>query len=91
MRKRFVIIGLATLTLAGCSNPTSPTVTPSQSTTEVRPAHHNIPATFVGAETGPVYWLCATKPRRYVAANGTVTVEEDHYLQTSPCAATLVD
>jgi hypothetical protein len=55
--------------------------------TEWRPKHHNIPATVLGHEEGPVYYLCATMPRIYALANGQPTIEEDHYLQSSPCPA----
>jgi len=55
---------------------------------EAAPLHHNIPATFVGHPEGPIVWLCATQPRRYVAPSGTVTFEEDHYLQYEACPVT---
>jgi len=46
-----------------------------------QPIHNNIPATFVGHESGPIVWLCATELR-----DG----EEDHYLQYAECPATLI-
>lgn len=63
----------AALLSTGCAIPT-------EASSSFRPQHHNIPATFVGNPSGPIVWLCATQPRNYEGH-----LEEDHYLQYSPC------
>lgn len=58
--------------VSACAIPTRPTEAAAW-----KPAHHNIPATFVGHETGPLIWLCATQPREYVTVGGQHQLEED--------------
>ncbi len=54
------------------------------------PMHDNIPATLEGDPGGQLYYLCATQLREYTTADGRHLLEEDHYLKTSPCPATLI-
>jgi hypothetical protein len=69
-----VIVAVASTFVFGCSaNPAAPS-------TAYQPKHHNIPATFAGHPEGPIIYLCATQPRQYEGH-----MEEDHYLQYSPC------
>lgn len=105
-----VLCIVALLLLAGCSSPVGASAVPCTTDAECHalnpgvctsaqpycfaPQHHNIPATFVGHESGPVIWLCATQPRTYlrpVDARNPMelvrTTEEDHYLQYAPCPA----
>lgn len=72
---------------ASCGNTLAPTLQ-AEAVLPSTPAHHNIIATFVGHEDGPLVWLCATQPRGYWHPDGTRTWEEDHYLQYSVCPTT---
>jgi hypothetical protein len=76
--------------LSGCntvsaplSASATPVAQPHDTVEPYRPLHHNIPATFVGQESGPIVYLCATALRLYEGH-----LEEDHYLQYEPCPAT---
>lgn len=86
-----VLILLMFVLLMGCT--ASPLAASPQVVTQpvYVPLHHNIPASFSGREQGPIYWLCATQPRRYVRQDGTVLLEEDHYLQDAPCPTTPIE
>jgi hypothetical protein len=42
------------------------------------PLHHNIPA--IMPDNMSAGWMCETKPRRYILANGVVEYTLDHYI-----------
>ena len=94
MRKTF--IGAVIFLAGACAQtalPTAPTATPAAQQVPVEqpivgwtPKHHNIPAAFADQPTGPIVYLCATQLRPYYTTNtGVVVMEEDHYLQYTPC------
>lgn len=72
----------------GCAgaSATAPAATAPAATAAPVPAppvlHHNIPATTAA---GAVVWLCSTQPRQYMAGNGTVNWQVDHYIQGMQC------
>jgi hypothetical protein len=50
---------------------------------------HDLPVSFEGQETGPIYYVCATQPREYISADGQEhTMEVDHYLSVNRCPDT---
>jgi hypothetical protein len=87
----FVVI-LTAVTACG-NGPLTPSKTVATTDTVERwqPLHHNVPATFVGQEGGPIVYLCATQPRPYTRPDGTVGYEEDHYLQYATCPVEPID
>jgi hypothetical protein len=92
------------LTSSACNtqNPNAPTRLPMKNTPSTSPdvltatmqpicadTAHNLPITFEGQETGPIYYVCATQPREYMDADGqNHTMEVDHYLSVNRCPTT---
>jgi hypothetical protein len=73
------------VTLVGCGEGVGPTKVTREI---VRTQPTQITATDAA---GVVHYVCATQPREYIAPDGNVTWEVDHYIQDTPCPAQPID
>jgi len=66
------------------------TVTPTSPSFAAAPpcSAHGVTATD---ESGRLWHVCATQPRRYCHPGGSCQDEVDHYIQASPCPGTPID
>jgi hypothetical protein len=77
---RQLVCGCVLVLSGACSQaPTEPEVIQA---IDLRPLHHNIPATDA---QGTLWYLCETQPRTYVNLDRKVVAERDHYIQREQC------